>query len=190
MIKLEKLTWNSISVAGDDSTSWDVLAHSVHICLVFAEVLLLRASDGADEGDSRPVRVVDVHQSLADSIGELILENSLSGSLRSTTSVEDDLFWLRSAVSGDKLPDQELESSFEGLVVDDRQTRILVVNVVHVLRATLRSRSDEADERWIGGLGLCVRNRHSNNHYRLWRFWKWNVDSPVLAAELGIYLEN
>ena len=177
-----KLTWNSISVAGDDSSSWDVLAHSVHICLVFAEVLLLRASNGTNEGDSRPVRVVDVHQSLADAICELILQNSLSGSLRSTTSVEDDLFWLRSAVSGDKLPDQELKSGFESLVVDDGQTRILVMDVVHVLRSTLRSRSDEADERWISGFGLCVRNRNSNNHQGLWRFWKWNVDSPVLTA--------
>ena len=40
-----KLTWNSISVASDDSTSWDVLTHSVHVLLILAEVLLLRAAD-------------------------------------------------------------------------------------------------------------------------------------------------
>ena len=75
-----KFTWNAISVAGDDSSSWDVLAHSVHVFLIFAEVLLLRASDGADKGDSRPVRVVNVHENLTDAIGELIFEDSLRGS--------------------------------------------------------------------------------------------------------------
>ena len=134
-----KFTWNSISVAGDDSSSWDVLAHSVHVFLISAEVLLLRASDGADKGDSRPVRVVDVHEGLTDAIGELIFEDSLSGSFRGTSSIDDDLFWLRSVVSADKLPNQDPKSRLERLVVDDGQTRILVMNAVDVLRATLRS---------------------------------------------------
>ena len=132
-------TWHAVSIAGDDSSSWNIFAHSVLVVVVFAEIFLLRATDGTNERDSRLVGVIDVHQSLSNSVRELVFEDGLNGAFGSTAPVDDDPLGLCSAVSRDELADEMGKGGFEGLVVDDSEAGILVVDAVNVLSATLSS---------------------------------------------------
>ena len=183
-----ELTGNAVSVAGDDRSSGDVLAHSVLVLIILAEILLLGSSYRADERDARLVGHVDLCKGLSDAFHELVFEDGLDGSFAGTSSVDDDAFWLDAVVLVDELADELLEGGLERVFVDNTKTRVLMVNVVHKASSTLGRGRNKTHKRWVSRLWLRVGNAHSHDHQRSGRWWERNINSPVFAAEFDVEL--